>query len=177
MTYQNPHPAALRAASLNELLDHEEDIVRRINALPNGGQLLLLDPQRLLRELGVEMSAEAEEQCRAASGSVFADGKEHAYDAFKKSKPTGGIRVRVNGLFRRRMHESTSWFDFVIQIRQDKLLDLIQENVTVRGNSLATPFRLSLEGRRLQVRLAWDPANELSGSAGEITGPGSGGRH
>lgn len=37
-------------------------------------------------------------------------------------------------------------FNFVFQIRRDKLLDLIQQNLTVQGKSLITPFRLSLQG-------------------------------
>ena len=38
-------------------------------------------------------------------------------------------------------------FDFVCQIRRDKLLNLMEENgLTVQGNTLATPFRLSIEG-------------------------------
>ncbi len=42
-------------------------------------------------------------------------------------------------------------FDFVCQIRRDKLLNLMvdeQNGLTVQGNSLATPFRLSIEGPR-----------------------------
>jgi len=37
-------------------------------------------------------------------------------------------------------------FNFVFQLRREKLLDLIQERVTLAGSSLATPFRLSLPG-------------------------------
>ena len=40
-------------------------------------------------------------------------------------------------------------FDFVCQIRRDKLLNLMEENgLTVQGNALATPFRLAIEGLR-----------------------------
>jgi hypothetical protein len=40
-------------------------------------------------------------------------------------------------------------FDFVCQIRRDKLLNLMEENgLTVQGNTLATPFRLAIEGLR-----------------------------
>lgn len=102
MTYQNAEPAALRASSLKELLDNEAELVRRINAFPNGGHLLLLDPQRLWRELHIEMSAEAEAECRKKHPDLFLPtGREHAYDAVKQSKPEGGIRVKVNGLFRK----------------------------------------------------------------------------
>ena len=52
----------------------------------------------------------------------------------------------MNGLFRRSASGWLGGFEYVFQIRRDKLLDLIQDNVTVQGKSLATPFRLSLEG-------------------------------
>lgn len=39
-----------------------------------------------------------------------------------------------------------SGFDFVCQIRRDKLLDLIQANLTVQGQALVTPFRLVVPG-------------------------------
>jgi hypothetical protein len=102
MTYKNLDSSMLRVSSLRELLGHEEEIVRRISAAPNGGQLLLLDPQRLLRDLGIEMTAEAVEECRVAHPELFArTGREHAYDAVARSRPGDEVRVTVNGLFRK----------------------------------------------------------------------------
>ena len=102
MEYKNLDSSVLRVSSLREMLDHEGEIVRRINAMSNGGQLLLLDPQRLLRDLHVEMTAEAVEKCRGAHPELFVTtGREHAYDAVAKSQPGSEIRVTVNGLFRK----------------------------------------------------------------------------
>lgn len=65
-------------------------------------------------------------------------------------------------------------FNFVFQIRRDKLLDLIQEKVTVQGNRLATPFRLVLQGP-----VSGPPPRRLNtvGSACEIAGSLVGDRH
>lgn len=102
MEYKISDSSVLRVSSPRELLDHEGEILRRINAMPNGGQLLLLDPQRLLRDLRVEMTAEAVEECRGAHPEFFVrTGREHAYDAVAKSRPGNEIRVTVNGLFRK----------------------------------------------------------------------------
>jgi hypothetical protein len=103
MTYENPEFSVLRVSSLAELRGHEREIVRRIRATPNGGRLLLLDPQRLLRDLRVEITAGSVEECRAAHPEFFTrTGREHAYDAVAKSRPGGDINVTVSGLFRKR---------------------------------------------------------------------------
>jgi ABC-2 type transport system ATP-binding protein len=65
MAYKNYDSRVLVVCSAKELLGNEEEIVRRIRDTPNGGQLLLLDPQRLLRDLGVEMTAEAVSEAMA----------------------------------------------------------------------------------------------------------------
>ena len=67
MAYKNYDSRVLVACSAKELLGNEEEIVRRIRDTPNGGQLLLLDPQRLLRDLGVEMTAEAVSESMAGA--------------------------------------------------------------------------------------------------------------
>jgi len=103
MKYDRAESAALKISSLQELLDHEGEIVRRIRAIPNGGQLLLLDPQRLLKEAGVEIAPAALQDCQAAQPELFAStGREHAYEAVARSRPEHEIRIRVKGLFRRR---------------------------------------------------------------------------
>jgi hypothetical protein len=92
----------LRVRSLEELWGHEEEIVRRIAAVPNGGRLLLVDPRRLLRELGVEIDAGRVEECGRAHPELFArTGREHAYDRVAQSQPGSGLDVTVSGLFRR----------------------------------------------------------------------------
>lgn len=84
-----------------DALAYEHEIVRRITARPHGGRLLLLDPRRLLRELGVLVSEQTFDQWNKASGGFFTcTGHEHAYDAVAASDPTAsGTRIRVRGLF------------------------------------------------------------------------------
>jgi hypothetical protein len=102
MTNNYPNFDPLRASSLRELVSQEREIVNRINSVPNGGRALLLDPQRLLRDLRVEVTPEALEEWRAAYPEHFAQtGREHAYDAVAQSRPGDEITISVNGLFRR----------------------------------------------------------------------------
>jgi hypothetical protein len=94
--------AVLQVCSLKELLAHEKEIVRRIGARHNGGRLLLLDPQRLLREIHVELTPEAVKETQKAHPEFFASGGgESAYDRVTNSKAGGDVRVTVNGLLRK----------------------------------------------------------------------------
>ena len=100
MSYRENEPAVLQVCSLKELLSHEKEIVRRIGARHNGGHLLLLDPQRLLREVGVVLTPEAVKETQKAHPEFFATtGGEGAYDRVAKSNAGGDVRVIVNGLF------------------------------------------------------------------------------
>jgi hypothetical protein len=102
MSYRENESSVLQVGSLKELLGHEKEIVRRIGARHNGGHLLLLDPQRLLRELHVELTPEAVKETQKAHPEFFATaGGESAYDRVAKSKAGGDVRVTVNGLFRK----------------------------------------------------------------------------
>jgi hypothetical protein len=102
MLHNHPNFAILHISSLEKLLDHEGEVVRRINATPNSGRLLLLDPQRLLRDLRVEITTEALEEWRVAHPEFFArTNREHAYDAVARSQPGDEIRITVKGLFRK----------------------------------------------------------------------------
>jgi len=81
---------------------HEKEIVRRVAARQNGGYLLLLDPQRFLREVGVELTPEAVQETQKAHPEFFAtSGAEGAYDLVAKSEAGGDVRVTVSGLFRK----------------------------------------------------------------------------
>jgi hypothetical protein len=94
--------AVLQVCSLKELLGHEKEIVRRIGYRHNGGRLLLLDSQRLLREVGVELTPEAVEETQKSHPEFFAaTGGENAYDRVAESKAGGDVRVTVHGLFRK----------------------------------------------------------------------------
>ena len=56
---------ALRISGVAELLSHEAEIVRRIALLPNGARLMALDPQRVFRQVGVELTPTALCECSA----------------------------------------------------------------------------------------------------------------
>jgi hypothetical protein len=102
MFYGENESAVLQVCSLKDLLGHEKEIVRRVGARHNGSYLLLLDPQRLLREVGVELTPEAVKEAEKAHPEFFAtSGGECAYDLVAKSKAGGDVRVTVNGLFRK----------------------------------------------------------------------------
>jgi len=101
MSYRENELAVLQVCSLKELLGHEKEIVRRIGDKHNGGHLLLLDSQRLLREVRVELMPEAVKEVQNSHPEFFATtGGESAYDRVAKSKAGGDVRVTVNGLFR-----------------------------------------------------------------------------
>jgi hypothetical protein len=99
MSYPEKESAVLQVCSLKDLLGHEKEILRRVSAKQNGGHLLLLDPLRLLREVGVELTSEAVKETQRAHPEFFAaSGGERAYDLVTKSKAEGDVRVTVNGL-------------------------------------------------------------------------------
>jgi hypothetical protein len=90
----------LRVSSLDDLRLHEAEIVRRIGAMPNGGRLLLVDPQRLLRDINVEVASACVNESRAVHATLFAPtGREHTYDLIASSSPGGQIQVMVDGIF------------------------------------------------------------------------------
>ena len=102
MSHQETEFAILQVCSLKELLSHEKEIVRRIGARHNGGHLLLLDPQRLLREVRVELTPEAVKETQKAHPEFFATmGGEVAYELAAKSKAGHDVQVTVTGLFRK----------------------------------------------------------------------------
>ncbi|HEX6187942.1 MAG TPA: hypothetical protein VFZ40_07670 [Pyrinomonadaceae bacterium] len=95
--------AELQLSSLQELMASEDEIVRRINETPNGGNLLMLDPQRLFKDLGIQLTPEAEQEWKASQPNFFPQSiSPHVYDAMAASRPTKeGLRVIVKGLFRK----------------------------------------------------------------------------
>ncbi len=93
----------LNVCSLEELLRHEAEITKRINATPNGGRLLLLDPQRLIRDLQIELTPDALEAWRSAYPDFFArPDSGRVYDAIAQSQPHDEVKITVKGLFPRR---------------------------------------------------------------------------
>jgi hypothetical protein len=99
MSGEKNESAVLQVRSLKELLGHEKEIVRRINARHKGGHLLLIHPQRLFREIGVELTTEGVKELQEAHPEFFASGEQRAYDMVAKSEDEGAVRVTVSGLF------------------------------------------------------------------------------
>ena len=91
----------LRVDSFDELMEHEEEIVRRIERTPNGGQLFLIHPFMLLRDIGVELSERAEREVRQYEPRVTGLSAV-PYEALKNSREEQTIRFNVRGLFERR---------------------------------------------------------------------------
>jgi hypothetical protein len=98
-----PDPAHIQINCLEDLRTNEGAILKRLHAIPNGGRLLLLDPQRCLQELGVTLSEEAKREWEAAAGVSFTrrTGLEAAYDGVARSTEPSPVRVRINGLLPR----------------------------------------------------------------------------
>lgn len=100
MNYHDSASSVLLVSSLAELRLHEAEIVKRIAAVPNGGRLLLVDPQRLLRDIGVELTDACADESRGGHSEFFAPtGREHAYDLIANSAQSGNIQVSIEGLF------------------------------------------------------------------------------
>jgi hypothetical protein len=82
-----PGDEVLSIGSFDELLRHEPEILRRVNAMPNGGRLLLIDPLRLLSDVGVQLGERAVAEWRAHGGDDVLDGTRDrvAYEAILAS--------------------------------------------------------------------------------------------
>lgn len=100
------HPAksgakCLRIDSYADLLKHEPEILGRIEALPNGGNLFLIHPFLLFEDIGVELSERARNEIiniePALAGLSAAP-----YQALKASNSRQSFEVRLKGLFGRR---------------------------------------------------------------------------
>ena len=91
----------LQVNSLDELTKHEKEILERIERTPNGGQLFLIHPFMLLRDIGVELSERAEQEIRQHEPTLTGLSAV-PYQALKNSKEQQNIRFHLRGLFERR---------------------------------------------------------------------------
>jgi hypothetical protein len=91
----------LAVHSYEELMRHEAAILRRISDTPNGGNLFMIHPLRLLADIGVTLTPELEAQLirrfPELSGLSSAP-----YDALKSAKNEQKVRFNVRGLFRKK---------------------------------------------------------------------------
>lgn len=87
--------------SLEELMEHEQEILKRIADTSNGGQLFLIHPFLLLKDIGVALSAHAEEEIRRREPHLSGLSP-IPYRALRNSRAEQPIRVNLHGLFERR---------------------------------------------------------------------------
>lgn len=85
--------------SLDDLRKREAEIVRRIAAMPNGGNLFLLDPMRLLKDVGVALAPTVEAAVRKLHPELPSGVTDDVYKALAAA-PRQSVRVNIEGLFR-----------------------------------------------------------------------------
>lgn len=90
----------LKVDSLDELMKHEKEIVSYIERVPNGGQLFLIHPFMLFKDIGVELSKRAEEEILTLEPRLSALSTV-PYAALKNNKEKQKVQFRVHGLFDR----------------------------------------------------------------------------
>ncbi|HEX4824724.1 MAG TPA: hypothetical protein VFV19_10440 [Candidatus Polarisedimenticolaceae bacterium] len=89
--------SALEIRSLDELRRHEPEILRRIAAVPNGGNLFLAHPFMLFSEIGVVVSSALRAELVRARPLFHVSVQ--AYRAIKRSPKGQRSVVAVNHLF------------------------------------------------------------------------------
>jgi hypothetical protein len=97
---RTPAPPVLRINSLGDLFSHEKEILRRIDETPRGPNLFVIHPLRMLADVGVELSDEAQRALLRHEPGL-AKLSATAYEALKKTQEHQRVRFRINGLFRR----------------------------------------------------------------------------
>jgi hypothetical protein len=86
--------------SLEELAQHQATIIRRIEAVPNGGLLFALHPFRMLADIGVELSEKLKAQL-VEQNPALRSLTESPYQALKSSSAPQPVDIRLRGLFGR----------------------------------------------------------------------------
>lgn len=87
--------------SYADLLKHEQEILYRIEALPNGGNLFMIHPFLLFEDIGVGLSQEAKDEILAFVPTL-AGLSEVPYRALKASTSEQRYQIHLKGLFERR---------------------------------------------------------------------------
>lgn len=95
------HTHWCEVASFEDLLAHEDAIVKRINAIKNGGSLFLCHPLETLDDIGVKVSDRVCEGLLQSYPELRSCSKE-AYNAMKQSADKQTTSIIVNRLFERR---------------------------------------------------------------------------
>jgi hypothetical protein len=90
----------VRIESLEDLEQHEAEIVRRINELPRGGSLFLAHPFQLLADLGVELSEEVRDRL-IRDEPALGTPSTMAYQALRSTGAEQEVEVVLRRLFHR----------------------------------------------------------------------------
>lgn len=91
--------ATINIDTFAQLTRHEQEIVKRINGMPNGGALFLIHPFQALADADVKLSAKAKDEILKIEpriGTLSAA----PYRAMKASTSKQSYRIRIKGLFR-----------------------------------------------------------------------------
>jgi hypothetical protein len=93
-------PAKLTISSFDELIKHQNEIIARINRLPNGGALFMTHPFLLLADIEVELSDLAKRQVLENQPEISGLSPV-PYEALRRSKAKQHVTYHLKGLFRR----------------------------------------------------------------------------
>ena len=86
--------------TFDELLRQEKKIIEIINEMPNGGNLFMAHPFKLLEDIGIQLGEELIQEIK--SREPYESGfSENAYNAIKESTEKQTIHFHLSGLFRR----------------------------------------------------------------------------
>jgi hypothetical protein len=95
------YPKTLHVDTYAQLLEHESEMLRRIETVPNGGNLFLIHPFMLLADIGVELSDRALAEILEVAPHLRAL-SDVPYRALRASTSLQRFRVHLRGLFSRR---------------------------------------------------------------------------
>jgi hypothetical protein len=90
MTAEQP----LQIDSVEELFKHQEEILARIERVPNGGNLFVVHPLQMLADVGVQLSPAAREELLRRSPRL-ATASPVAYEAVRSGTREQKVRVHL----------------------------------------------------------------------------------
>ncbi len=99
-----PDMKCLSVNSYDELLEKEKEILQRIEAVPNGGNLFLINPFLLFEDIGVVLSEKAKTEILAVEPHLSGLSSV-PYKALKTSKSSQSFRIHLKGLFQRKVSQ------------------------------------------------------------------------
>lgn len=86
--------------TFDDLLSQEKKIIEIINEMPNGGNLFMAHPFKLLEDMGIHLSEELIQEIK--SREPYESGfSEDSYNAILRSTVKQTIHFHLSGLFRR----------------------------------------------------------------------------